>query len=262
MADEAPVGILRSAVALLVVLASAGDAMAKPYTTADLKILVGKKSYREAFQHLTDVGPADRNADWVDVAAAASAGVLEGLPTDDGSTLDLIDEIDRDFPELLKAARYAKVREDLGYKGLEGCFLQSGHYWHASAADQCLRLATRFVDNTAVNAALALRVAKLARKETPTGSLSLFKRALVGNPAACKDEDLALAVVAGLNTSPETASATDARAMMGTCWDALREAVVKAFDADSKGGYVHLNACEQLKAKKLLSSLQEKQCKK
>ena len=49
---------------------------------------------------------------------------------------------------------------------------------------------------------------------------------------------------------------------MGTCWDSIKDDVVKAFDGDSKGGYVHQNTCETLVAKKMLSGLQLKQCSK
>src|SRR5262249_43835166 len=154
-----------------------GDAAARPYTLPDLKSLVAKKSYGEAVQHLTDVAPADRGPDWLDVAASASAGWLATLPADTGAPPAPIDSRHRDFPELVKVRRYAAVRRELGPRGVAGCL-------HARAVDACVALALRFVDRAGGDAALALRVAKLARTETTTGAIPLFRRAL-GAKGAC-----------------------------------------------------------------------------
>lgn len=237
----------------------------KPYTIADLKVLVAKKSFKEAYLHLDDVTPSDRGADWLDVAATASTGVLERLPVDDGTAIGVIDSIDSDYPELAKSSKYVRLRADLGYKGLVGCFTQSSGYWSSRGTEECAQVATRFVTNDATDAALALRVAKLARTQmNSAAAVPFFTRALGTKPTAavCKDEDLSLAVTAGLGLPPDYENAGEARTLAARCWDALGGAIIKAFEKDPKGGYYHQNACELLRAKKALSSLQEKQCKK
>ncbi|HEX4451521.1 MAG TPA: hypothetical protein VH143_11655, partial [Kofleriaceae bacterium] len=61
--------------AALAVLVASGVATAGTDSLADLKALVSQGAFKEAYVHLGDVAPAQRNADWVDVAASAAAGV-------------------------------------------------------------------------------------------------------------------------------------------------------------------------------------------
>lgn len=256
---------IRSLVVVVVVmLASVAHADDKKYSIADLKALVGQSAFKEAFQHLGDISPSARNAEWVDVAAAAAGGVLGTLDTDDGTTLALVDEVDRQYPQLLKAAKYTKPRAEFGFKGLEGCFEQTNGYWSSYGLDNCVKVGLRFVDNSNGDRVLALKVAKLARKSmNHYDAVPFFKRALgPKDTAACKDEDLKLAVVAGLGLPPEYPKATESKAIMTTCWDDLKDAVLKAFEEDSKGGYVHQNTCDVLLAKKMISGLNAKQCTK
>jgi hypothetical protein len=251
-------------VVVIMVLASVAHADDKKYTLADLKALVGQSAFKEAFQHLGDISPSQRNAEWVELAAAASGGVLGTLDTDDGTTLALVDEIDREYPQLLKSAKYTRPRNELGFKGLEGCFGQTNGYWSSYGLDNCVKLGMRFVANSNGDSALALKVAKIARKSMNAyDAVPFFKRALgPKDMAACKDSDLKLAVVAGLGLPTTYANATESKAMMATCWDELKDAVMAAFEADSKGGYVKQNTCDFLMAKKLLTGLNAKQCAK
>lgn len=249
--------------AALTMASSVAHAKGTPYTLADLKQLVADKSYREAYAHLADVPPAQRKADWVDVAAEAAGGALATLDQEDGSTIAAIEQIDKDFPQLLKSTKYTKPRADLGYTGLEACFNQTNDYWGSYGVDNCYKLALHFVDVPGGDRALALKVAKLSRRSmNAASSVPLFKRALgPKDVAACKDEDLATAVVAGLGLPADDKNAAESRAIMGTCWDALKEPVLDAFSKETKGGYVHKNACSTLLAKKAISGLQAKQCK-
>jgi hypothetical protein len=242
---------MRGAISLLAVLATTAHAHPK-LTLADLKALIAQDADKEAFVHLGDVPPSERKADWTDVAATASAGVLATVNTDDGTTIALIDEIDRDYPQLVKAPKYAKARAFLGVKGLAGCFAQ------VYGGDTCTELAVRFVDHASDDRVLALSVAKLVRQQGGSASaVPLFKRVLAGkDKSACKDEDAKIAIVAGL----DVANATDAKALVATCWDSIKDDVVKAFDGAGNDGDLKHNTCEILMAKKLLSPLQIKVC--
>ncbi len=233
------------------------------YTVADLKALVADGSFREAFLHIGDVPPAQRKGDWIDVAANAAGGALGTLDTDDGSIAMAIDQIDKDFPQLRKSTKYAKPRAELGFKGLEGCFAQTDGYWSSYGLENCVKLALRFVDNSGGDRALALKVAKLARRSmNAQHSAVFFTRALAPKDAsACKDRDLELAMVAGLGLPPDHANAAAARELMTTCWATLKAPVVKAFD-ESSAGYLGRNVCDQLVATKSISGLQLKQCQK
>jgi hypothetical protein len=240
-------------------MAVAPLARANTDTLADLKALVAQGAFKEAYLHLGDIAPSQRNADWVDVAANAAAGVLPTFSSDDGTTIDAIDQIDRDYPQLLKAPKYMKVRADLGLKGIAGCYAQTSDYWSSYGIANCSTLALRFVDNAGGDKALALAVAKVASHSMVAYSaVPFFKRALARDPAVCKDDDLQTAVVSGLGLEPD--HATDAKAMMTTCWDSVKDAVAKAFDADSTHGFVRQNTCATLKSKGMISGLQAKRC--
>ena len=49
----------------------------KKYTLADLKALVDGKSFTEALEHLDDVSPSERKADWQDLAGRAAVGAVD-----------------------------------------------------------------------------------------------------------------------------------------------------------------------------------------
>jgi len=241
----------------LVAITSVAHADDKKHTLADLKALVSQNAFKEALQHLGDIPPAQRNADWVDVAATASGGFLGTVSASDA--FGIIDQIDREYPQILKSAKYTGPRGELGTKGLASCLQDT------DGSPECVAIGLRFVDNSGGDRALALKVAKVVRVGTGSATaVPFFKRAFGGkdNAAVCKDEDLKIAVVAGLGLPPDEANATESKVIMGTCWDSLKDAVVAAFDSDSGGGNVHRNTCDTLKAKKMLSSLQEKQCAK
>src|SRR5215203_5806486 len=125
------------------VLASSSLAFAekKPYTLADLKSLVAQKSFKEAVEHLSDVAPSERTADWQAVAADAAAGYIGSLKDDNLVTKVLeIERVDGEYPAILKSAKYTKVRGEVGLKAYKGCFENS--YW----IDECLDHAFKFIE--------------------------------------------------------------------------------------------------------------------
>jgi len=238
-------------------VARAGDD--KKYSLADLKALVASKSYQEAVIHLADISPSERNAGWLEVATDAAAGYLGGLSNDDLVTKVLsIEEIDARHPQLLKSAKYTKVRAEIGLKGYEACFAQS------YTLDECLQHAMKFLEGDSGNSDLAFKMSKLVRKSgNAYNAVPYFKRALAGKPSAamCKDDDVKLAVIAGLGLPTDYDGAKGAREIsVGGCWDALKKPIMEAFTAE-KSGYTHDNTCTVLKAKSALTADQAKTCK-
>lgn len=245
---------------LSVLLSSAAMADKKPYTLADLKALVAAKSYKEAVDHLTDVAPSDRNAEWQDLAATAATGYIGGLKDDNLVTKVLeIEKVDQDHPVILKSPKYTKVRAEIGLKAYGACFKNS--YW----IDECLAHATKFLEGDTGNTDLAFKMAKLVRLNANHHvAAPYFKRALTGknNAAVCKDEDLKLAIMSGLALPKDYDNAGVSREIAsGACWDVLKKPILEAFNADSDGGYVKQNTCDFLKAKKVLTADQSKGCK-
>ncbi len=253
---------MKHLLALVGVLALTSVAVAdkKPYTLADLKTLVSQKSYKEAVDHLGDVSPSERNADWQAVAADAAAGYIGGLSNDNLVTKVVeIERVDGEFPPILKSAKYTKVRGEVGLKAYKACF--ENEYW----IDECLDHAYKFIEADAGNTDLAFKMGKLVRLNAKHwAALRYFQKALAAkNPKAmCADEDVALAVVSGLGL-PESYDALPIAkdVAQGPCWESLKKPILKAFGEDSENGYVRTNACGFLKAKKALTAEQAKGCK-
>jgi hypothetical protein len=227
----------------------------KKYTMADLEALVQQKSFKEAYLHLGDIAPSARNAKWVDVGAAAAGGFL-GQIEGEGAAIAIIDEIDREYPQLVKNAKYAKPRAEEGYKALEQCFGNSYGIEH------CVKVAMRFADNGS-DKALTLKVAKLARRSMNAyGAVPFFEKAVAADKAACKDEDAKLAVIAGLGLPADYDNAKKAKVLATTCFADIKADILKAFEADSEGGYTQRASCELLTKNKMISASQQKGCSK
>src|SRR3569833_3036890 len=77
----------------------------KRFTLADLKSLIEQKSYREALQHLGDISPSERKAEWQDLAGQAAVGVVQG-GEDEISQLAMMIEIEHQYPIVIKNAKY------------------------------------------------------------------------------------------------------------------------------------------------------------
>jgi len=245
---------------LAVCLATPALADKKPYTLADLKTLVSQKSYKEAVDHLGDVSPSERTADWQAVAADAAAGYIGGLSNDNLVTKVLeIEKVDGEYPTILKSAKYTKVRAEVGLKAYKACF--DNNYW----IDECLDHAFKFIEADNTNTDLAFKMGKAVRLNAKHwAALRYFKVALTAKntKAMCADEDIKLAVLSGLALPDSYDALPIAKEVaQGACWENLKKPIVEAFNADSENGYVRTNACAFLKSKKALTAEQAKSCK-
>ena len=68
------------ALAALAALATTAHADDRKYTLADLKALIEQKGYQEAIEHMKDIAPSERKAEWIDIAGTAGAGLITGAP--------------------------------------------------------------------------------------------------------------------------------------------------------------------------------------
>ncbi|HUJ62495.1 MAG TPA: hypothetical protein VLX92_28535 [Kofleriaceae bacterium] len=215
----------------------------KKYTMTDLKALVDQKSFQEALMHLGDIAPSARNAEWQDVAVRAALGMVDS-GEDAVTKLTYMIAIEKQYPVLIKNAKYAAMRTDLGPKGFDACF-QGGD------TQTCLDYALKFIDADPGNGKLALAIAKVGRRGMNSYSaVPLFKRAVASNKAAvCKDDDLSITIVAALGLPADYTNQVDARSIASTaCWAELRKPIVDEL-AKGETGYFHDNACALLKDK-------------
>jgi hypothetical protein len=231
---------------------------AKPYTLAELKTLVSQKAYEEAVGHLGDLSPSERNADWLDVAATASAGLLSQLPVD--QIVYAIDAIDRAYPQVLTSAKYTKVRAEQGIKSYARCLDEVGA--------SCLEQANRFLDGDPSNTDLALKMGKAAMRafSSKYTAAPFFKRAVSGKSpsAACKDDDLKTSMISAFGVPRSYDSAVAGRSIADLCWNEQKKTVIDQFNeaVKSDSSYVRANTCEILKAKQALTADQTRICAK
>ncbi len=233
---------MKLAIALCAVttLAHADD---KKYTMADLKALVTQQSYREAVQHLDDVAPSERNADWQEVAGNAAAGLVASLDEAD-EKLTTMRGLEARFPLLLKSAKYRTARTDAGPAAFTMCFHNDDRL------EECRVAALKFVDADPTNAKLTLSIAKVVRMGIMSyGAVPFFKRAVAASKTACKDEDLAIAVFAGLGLPYDNALFVDAKPLAQTqCWSELKKPLLKELAANDSG-YFKVNVCDLMRGK-------------
>lgn len=218
----------------------------KKYTLADLKALVDGKSYQEALEHLDDISPSERKADWQDLAGKAAIGAVDHA-RQPLQKLQLMLAVEERFPVLVKDTKYNSMRTEQGPKGFGACFDASYD------PGECRSFAIKFVDDDPSNGKLALAMAKVARKGMNAyNSAPLFKRAVAANKAnatVCKDEDTRLMTVAALGLPKDDEQLADGRGVANSCWNDLRGPIVDALKKDDSGYYKD-NACDVLKQHK------------
>lgn len=244
-----------SIAAAVLVVATTAHADDKKYTLADLKALVADKSYTEALQHMGDIAPSERKAEWNDVLGQAATGFAQ-------NGKDAIDKlrnmlaVEEQYPAVVKNAKYTAVRTEWGPKGFATCFERSYD------VSECKTFAIKFIDDDPSNGKLALAMAKVARKGMNAyGATPLFKRAVAATKkTACKDKDLELAAVASLGLPTDYDDYVDGKSVVESCWGELKARIVKELEK-GESGYFKDNTCALLASKKESATV-AKLCKK
>jgi hypothetical protein len=170
---------------------------AKPYTIIDLSALERNSAWEEIISHLEDIPPAERDAEWQRISEKAALGYTAALAKarDTYAAFLAVQELGRRHPHLMKLPEFTEKRAAVGLTAIESCFRQT---W---SGGECVELLLGFVDADPDNSELALRAAKLVRRsQNAYVAVPFFQRATGGekNAKACLDEDLRLAVIAGL----------------------------------------------------------------
>jgi hypothetical protein len=247
------------AAALIVVLATIARADdRKLYTLADLKALAKQQAWSELVDHLEDIPPASRDADWRDVAQQAGLGALtlagHGGPGEGLSVSETL--LDR-YPVLKDSKDFMAKRATLGYAAFEQCFAKLK--W----AESCVAVLDRFVQTDPSNTDVAFRLAKLVPQQlhrwyaVPAFAVAIQKK----DDARCKDPDVRVAVIAGLHLPAdghEDIVKPSIELASNTCWSALRDAVQDGM-ADTANDYLK-NTCPFMKTRISFSPLLTKRC--
>lgn len=232
---------------------------AEPYTMNDLVALEKTSAWEEIVAHLGDVPPAKRDAEWMRISEKAAIEYTASLAKsrEQYAAYSAIEGLGRQYPHLMKIPAFTQKRAEVGLTMFSSCFKQS---W---SGGECLELLAGFVDQDPKNLDLQLKAAKLVRlNQFHYVAVPFFVRAVDEKDAkACLDEDLRLAVIAGLGLPSDYDNAKGAKKLaFEMCWSALSDHVAGEFHKNSKGSYYFTNTCKELKEKKMLSNLQAKQC--
>jgi len=239
----------------LILLCSAVASAKAPATMDDLQALAKQRSYAELLERAEDVAPAARTDAWQGLVATAAAGVVGAAPTgkDPFAEVHTADTLLARYSFLDKRAAFVTVRDDAVLKGLARCT--------SANSESCIE---QFVPyEPSLGAAGSLKAGKMLRRygAVPYRPMLLFAKATSAKDgAACKDPDVADAVIAALDLPREQASVKAAQEVaFESCWPALQARLRSTMI--SAGSSRLLNSCKQLRAKKALTTLQEELCK-
>lgn len=234
-------------------------ALGATYELADLKALESQQGWRELVDHLQDIVPSKRDAEWKGLAERGLVGLLDTLDLKDAQKAQrALDEIDAQLKRwawLKQSKPFLAKRADVGLKAFAMTYGNSRH----SAGDDPWRDALKeFVAADPVTADLNLRAGKLVTSRLVADvAIPFFKAALAtGGKALCKDAEVQKALLAAWE---DGSFKDDATAMTDTCWDELKAPLTASL---AKAPYAaRKNAlCPYLTAKKAVPADQQKQC--
>ena len=218
------------------------------YSMADLQALEKKGSWEELLGHAEDVPPAQRGAPWDKLVERAASGQLQTLASNTASFEGVFTSqaLLRRYPQLTKSPDFMTKRGEAGKTAAEVCLRESYRGQH------CIDMMKDFLKtaNTPVDVGFAF--GKITRKnQNHYVAVPFFKWALDQKKEAswCGDEDLKLAVVAGLGLPTDYENAAGARHIAtNACWDNLKADIRKEL-IENPTGYYRDNACAVMKAK-------------
>lgn len=218
------------------------------YSMADLQALEKKGAWEELLAHAEDIPPARRSAAWEKTVEKAAIGYMQQLTSDTAAFEGVFtsQSFATRYPHLVKSSEFMAKRADAG-KAASSICLQNAY-----RGQHCIDMMKDFLKtpNTAPETGFAF--GKIVRlNQNAYVAVPFFRWALDQKKEAgsCADEDLQLAVVAGLGLPPDYENAASSRHLaVGACWDQLRPAIQTELAANS-GGYSKDNICAVFKAK-------------
>jgi hypothetical protein len=234
------------------------SASAATYEMADLKALDKDQSWRELVDHLLDIVPSKRDADWKAIAERACVGVLDPAEIKDEKSgaraLEQIDELMKRFPWLKDSKSFLSKRAEVGFKAMGWTFSSSRH---SSGDDPWMDRLKTFVAADNMTPDLPLRAIKLTNSRlVAVVAFPFVKPALAkGGKAACKDSELQQSILGAIT---EGSWATEAAEVTTTCWDELKPLVIAETIKPEQTRTMQLKLCPVLDAKKAITTDQVK----
>jgi hypothetical protein len=243
--------------ALLVLLPFA--ASAATYEMADLKALESQQGWRELVDHLADIVPSKRDAEWKGLAERSLTALLDTLEVKDErkaqETLNTIDEQLKRWAWLKQSKPFLARRADVGLKAFAATF---GSSRHSAGDDPWRERLKEFVAVDPITADLPLRAGKLITSRLVADAAIPFFRSAMAKTGKtlCKDADVQKALVASWL---EATYRDDAAAMTDTCFDELKPLLIAELPKASFSARKN-SLCPYLLAKKLVPEDQKSKC--
>lgn len=227
---------------------SSVKAKSKTYSMADLEALEKKAAWEELLSHAEDIAPAQRTQTWEKLVEKAAVGYMQQLTTETAAFEGIFTSqalLGR-YPNLQKSQDFMTKRGEAGKLAAERCLRDAYRGKH------CVEMMKDFLKAPNTSADIGFAFGKIARKnQNHDVAVSFFKWALdkKKDAAMCTDEDLQLAVIAGLGLPSDYEDADGARRIAANaCWESLKPGIQKELLANPTG-YYRDNACAVLKAK-------------
>lgn len=233
-------------------------ASAATYEIADLKALDKDQGWRELVDHLNDILPSKRDAEWRAIAERACTGVIDVSELKDANAaqrvLEQTDELMKRYGWLKDSKPFLARRNEVGLKAFGWTFSNSRH---SAGEDAWLDKVIAFVNADAVTTDLPLRALKLVTSRlVPVVAFPLVKPAIArGGKNVCKDADLQAVL---LNTLSEGSWKSEAVEFTNTCWEELKPAITAEVLKPDVTRTVQLKLCPVLVDKKALNAEQLK----
>lgn len=222
---------------------------AKEYAMADLKALSGKGQWEELLQHIEDVPPSKRKAEWDALLERAATELMTQYSNSSGyAAFRSAELLVERYPTLTKSERFMAKRYEVSTVAFQSCLAESYD------GSECLRSMQDFLKVGSPPPDVPFQFGKLVRaKLNHHLAVPFFHRGLQGKPAnapECADQDLGLAVKSGLALPPAEESARLARDIAGErCFGVLESVIVAQLTASGSDSFDAKNICEVLKAK-------------
>jgi hypothetical protein len=229
-------------------LGALSPAKGKELSMGELQALEKKGAWEELLSHAEDIPPSQRGAAWEKLIERAATAYMASLVTNTAAWEGVFTSqaFIKRYPHLMKSTEFMAKRGDAAKIAAEQCLRDSYRGKH------CIDMMTDFLKTSNTGAEVGFAFGKITRKnQNHYVAVPFFKWALEQKKDAawCGDEDLKLAVIAGLGLPADYDNAGGARSIAAnTCFDALKADITKQLK-ESPEGYYRDNACAVLKAK-------------
>jgi hypothetical protein len=230
----------------------------RPMGLSDLRSLARQTAWDELVDHLEDIPPASRDAEWRSLAQQAGLGALTlSARKGPSDALYLSEALLQRYPALKESKEFMSKRAELGAQAFERCFQKSPR------AEVCATHLKAFVEADTTNQDLAFRLGKLlpqnayGRLAVPAYAIAIQKK----DDPRCQDADVQRAVLSGLSlprAGNEDVVAESIQLGGSLCWKALQSAITDRMGGDSTD-YLK-NTCPFALGRQALSSLLTKRC--